>query len=251
VQFYANGTAFGSPVTLSGTTAVSPAQTFSTLGANSITAVYSGDTFYQTSTATAVVVNIEGFSIAPASPSISFTSGATSGNTDTVTVTSLSTFAGAVTVGCTISSSSAAFQPTCTVAPTSVTVAAKGTATAVVTIGSTIAQASLDPASRPYLPGHERGTGRELGGGGAVLVAMLLGFLPNRSRRRARRVIGSLSLAVLLAFGLGAVSGCSSSSGNGTSTPPVLRSSAGSYTVTVTATSGTQVATTTFSVTIN
>jgi subtilase family serine protease len=246
VQFYANGVALGSPITLSGTTAVTPASTLSAFGLVSITAVYSGDTYYQASTAAAVVVTVAGFSISPTSPSISFTSGATTGNTDTVTVTSLTTFAGAVSLTCGIVGSSPAFPPTCTVAPTSVTLAAKGTGTAVVTIGSTVAQASLDPASRPHFPG------RELGAGGAVLVAMLLGFLPNGRRRRARRVIGSLTLALLLAFGLGAVSGCSSSSGNGTNTgPPALRSSAGSYTVTVTATSGTQTATTTFTVAIN
>jgi subtilase family serine protease len=181
-----------------------------------------------------------GFNLTAATPSISFTSGATTGNTDTVTLTSYNTFAGAVSLTCSIAGTTAPFPPSCVVAPTSITLTAKSTGTAVVTIGSTVAQASLDPASRPRFPG------RDLGAGGAVLAAMLLGFLPNR--RRARRILASLTLALLLAIGLGSIGGCSSSSGNGS---PTLRSSAGSYTVTVTATSGTLTANTTFTVTIN
>jgi subtilase family serine protease len=189
------------------------------------------------------IASAAGFSLSAATPSLSFTSGATTGNTNTVTLTSYNTFAGAVSVTCTIAGTTAPFPPSCTVSPSSVTLTAKGTGTAVVTIGSTVAQASLNPGSRPHLPA------RELGAGGAVLVAMLLGFLPNR--RRARGLLGSLTLALLLAFGLGAVSGCSSSSGNGTSGKTALRSSAGSYTATVTATSGSLTSTTTFTVTIN
>jgi peptidoglycan/LPS O-acetylase OafA/YrhL len=76
--------------------------------------------------------------------------------------------------------------------------------------------------------------------GGAVL-AMLICLVPFRRRRFIR----SLAAFVLLACGLVAISGCSSSS------PAAKQSSAGTYTVTTTGTSGTAKATATFTMTIN
>jgi len=79
---------------------------------------------------------------------------------------------------------------------------------------------------------------------------MLL-FIPALRRRRMLRSLAALALA---ACGLSAISGCSNAAVNA---PPVLKSSAGSYTVTVKGIgtpSGSSTAvtvTTTFSLTIN
>lgn len=54
VQFYSNGTALGSAVTLAGGTASTPATAFNTAGTYSITATYSGDSNYAASTSTAI-----------------------------------------------------------------------------------------------------------------------------------------------------------------------------------------------------
>jgi hypothetical protein len=76
-----------------------------------------------------------------------------------------------------------------------------------------------------------------LGGG----LASLLGAFA----LRRRRVLRSLALAALLTCGFGMLSGC-----GGGSSPKTTLSSAGSYTATVTGTSGSTTITTTFSVTI-
>jgi len=180
-----------------------------------------------------------GFLLSGPSTTLSFTSGATSGNTASITISSPTTFAGLVTLTCSITSSSAAYPPSCLIAPTSVTLTAGGSSTAIVTITSTTAHARPSQSGAASLQWST--------GGGAVL-AMLLCLLPVRRRRS----LPSLLAFGLLAIGLAATSGCSSSSSNpGSSTQ--LGSSAGSYTVTVIgANSATStVETTNFSLTIN
>ena len=170
------------------------------------------------------------FTLAAAPSTLSFTSGATSGNTDTITVSSVNGFTGSVSFStCSISTSSAFYQPSCTISPATVTVPASGTMpTAVVTVNSTVQTAALDrtfPLKTTFLA--------------------LLFFVPALRRRRK-------FLALLLLFcGISAISGCSSSSA------PTPKSSAGTYTVTISATgttTGSSIATnasTSFSLTIN
>jgi sugar lactone lactonase YvrE len=181
-----------------------------------------------------------GFTVTPATTSLTFASGATTGNSDVLTLTPTNGFVGTVALTCSISTSSAAFAPTCTVPP-AVALSIGGSATATVTINSTTAQANLE------LPQNGAGT---LGLRTGVLLASLLCFMPLR-RRRATRLLAAF---VLLATGLVTLSGCSSST---TATTRPLKSSAGAYTVTVT-TNGTSTGnsspatnTTTFTVTIN
>jgi pseudomonalisin len=185
------------------------------------------------------------FTLTPASGSLTFTSGATTGNTYAVTANSLNTFAGSVAIHCAITSGTAvdtADQPTCTATPASITLASGGTATSSISIGSLTAHA-IPVTQRAQL--ERRFT---LGTGG--FFAMLL-FIPALRRRSTLRFLATLAL---IACGLSAISGCSSSN---VTAPPVLKSSAGSYTVTVTGTgtpsgSSTAVtATTTFTLTIN
>jgi pseudomonalisin len=185
------------------------------------------------------------FTLTPASGTLTFTSGATTGNAYTITANSLNTFAGSVAVSCAITAGTAvdtADQPTCTATPASITLASGGTATSVISIGSMTAHA-IPVTQRAQL--ERRYT---LGTGG--FFAMLL-FIPALRRRRTLR---SLATLALIACALSAISGCSSST---VSAPPVLKSSAGSYTVTVQGTgtpSGSSTAitaTTTFSLTID
>lgn len=74
------------------------------------------------------------------------------------------------------------------------------------------------------------------------MVAMLLCLVPFRRRRFVR----TLAAFVLMAGALVALSGC-----GGSAAAAVKKSSAGTYTVTTTGTSGTETASTTFTVTIN
>ncbi len=189
----------------------------------------------------AAVVSGPSFSLSPATASLSFTSGAGTANTNTIKLSSVNGFIGTVNLSCSISTSTAYYQPSCAVAPTSVTLTAGGTATAVVTIGSTTAVTTTQ-AHKTVVS--------SLPAGGAVLALLFFCF-PVR-RRRALRTLATL---LLMASGLAALSGC----GAGGNLPPVTttHSSAGTYTVTVsgsgTTTGGATAATanTTFTVSIN
>ena len=215
VQFAGNGAALGSAVALANNSAGSTLS-LSTPGTYTLTAAYSGDTYYSPSNSSSVQVIVTAappsFTLSPASPSISFASGATIGNSDSIGLTSTSGFVGSVALSCSISSGAAAFPPACAISPASSLLAANGTATATVTITSTTAQAS---AALPLLP---RGFG--------IVWALMCGFglLPVKSWRRKWLLrLGVASFGLLLAM-----EGC----GSGPSAPP--GSSAGMYTVTVT-----------------
>lgn len=139
VTFYSNGTAIGSAVPINGNIATATT-TFSTTGTYSITATYSGDTNYATSTASAysLVVNAAAaFSVTPAAMAISLISGATTGNTDTITVASLNNFAGGVTLTCNVANASGTAAGTCSLSPGSVTLTAGGSAPSTLTINTT------------------------------------------------------------------------------------------------------------------
>jgi pseudomonalisin len=239
VQFYANGIAFGSPVTLSNNVATSVPQAFAPAGTYGVTAVYSGDAYYSGSNATAVSITttLLGYTLTPNSQSLSFTSGATSGNAATVTLTSINGFAGTVAMGCSMSSSSAAFQPSCTIAPGSAVLTSAGTATASVSITSTAAQRQLAAPS----------PGKEAGFAASILAALMLLLLP-----WPRRAPKGLFLAMIACVGVMCVTGCGGSNTSSSNTGAITRSSAGSYTVTVTGSApGTTSVAATFNLTIN
>lgn len=243
VQFYVNGAAFGSPVALSGISSTSGSLSFPAIGTYAVTASYSGDALYVGSTAAAVQVvvaaQIPSFSVAATLPVLTFASGATTGNTNPVTLTSTGNYTGTVTLACTITASSAAAQPTCGVTPASPSLGADASATVTVTINTGSAVARSEP------PGGAQRMGRTWVTTWACCVCLGLPFA------RHRRVRGLL-LASVCFVGLDALSGCSSSRA-----PTPVRSSAGSYTVTITASGkGTgalnaTTASTTFAVAIN
>ena len=259
---------FAGPVALScvtsspaaGTCSVSPASatltsgssTTSTLavttvtgfsGSYTVTLTGTSGTITQTVTIP-VTVAAPSFTLSTNPASLNFTSGATSGNTSTLSLQSTNSFAGSVALSCSLTSSTAHFQPTCAITGTPATLAANGTSTASLTISSTTA---VSAAERGGLATASRGW--SLGGGAAL--ALLLFCAPLRKRRRA---FGAVVTMGLLALGLGAMSGCSNNSG---SSVPVMQSSAGNYTATITATGTTMGASTaatttaTVAVTIN
>jgi hypothetical protein len=146
VQFYNNGVAFGSAVTISNSVAVSASTTFSGTGTFSITAVYSGDSNYTTSTTTTavslVVNSAPSFSVTPGTTTYSLVAGATSGNTDVITLASLNSFVGAVAMTCTVTNVSGTAAGTCS-ATTPVTLASGGTGTSTLTINTTTATSGV------------------------------------------------------------------------------------------------------------
>ncbi len=192
--------------------------TFSTttlaVGTHSITAVYSGDASYPTSTSTASSVLIT----APPVPDFTFTvangslvanSGARTAST-VLHVAMVNGFTGTVSFACTGLPSGAR----CTFSPASLS--ATGDSTLTVGIDGAALHAPLD-----------------FGGTGTMLAFALL-TLPFLARRKVRAALGkagTLMALLLLAVGFAALTGCGGG-GSSNSTPT------GASTITVTATSG-------------
>ncbi len=189
---------------------------------------------------TTVTVNV----ITAANPSLALSSsgnltfapGATTGDTATISVTPAGGFVGAVTLTCAVTTSLTNVQdaPTCTVPSTvSITGASAATATLIVNTTASTTTALAHPSSNPYGPAA-----------GAFAALTLFFFVPKRRRHWKH-------LATLLcAIAFGAAIGCGGSSK--TTTSSNIGTTAGGYTVTVTATAtGIAAQTTQVSVTVN
>jgi subtilase family serine protease len=224
VTFFNNGTALSGTVTYTPTagSASAPAGlvaslsvSFSSGGSESITAKYNGDSNYTASPASAaVVVNVQAFNFTASSNTLTIASPGGSANV-TLTITGGTGYNGTVTFAST-SCTGLPSKTTCSFNPTSVT----GNGTSTLTIKTTAAStAALDPRH-----GFEWWMGTSTATFAGIF---LLGAVPKRRRT------GLLSLLVLL---LAALPGCG---GGGSSSTAVPGTPTGSYTVTVTAVSGT------------
>ncbi|MGB8536521.1 MAG: FG-GAP-like repeat-containing protein [Acidobacteriaceae bacterium] len=190
-------------------------------GANTLTAVYSGDASYGTASAT-TAVTVAPFvmsvpSLSPVSPG--------SSATGSVTLTAGNTYSGTLNLTCSPAASPAGAQevPTCSLNPASMNLASGGSGTAVLTVTTTAA--SPVSARLNFWPM----------GGGSILAVLILFGIPSRRHRWA----SALMVFVLLAGG--AVIGCGGGgSGGGGSQksvqPSTPATTAGTYTFTVTAT---------------
>jgi hypothetical protein len=222
VTFSVDGGA-GTTMTLS----ASAAATFSTsslaVGSHTITAVYSGDTNYESATGSiSTVISVQP-SFAVSGTQVTIAPGAISGNTSTITVTPSGGFTGTVALTATIASSptGALNLPTLTFGssnPVLISSATAGTATLTV---STTGSGHAFAQPLPF------GTGWRGAGGVALACLLIVGVLPCRRVWRA-----SVGMLFLLAFLVGGLVSCGGAGANSTTT-------AGSYTVTVTGTSGT------------
>lgn len=158
--------------------------------------------------------------------SITVSPGATTGNTGTVSVAGTNGFAGTVVLSCSVTTSitNASDLPTCSLNPGSVTISGSVAQASTLTVGTTSASSANGQIKNPFWPPA----------GGMALALVVFFTVPKRRRQL-------LSMAVLLglAFSLG-VLGCgggSSQGGGGGGGNP--GTTAGTYTVTVTGTSGT------------
>ncbi len=273
IQFFLGGVAFGSPVPVLGSANSSTgfAQAIATkatatlaAGSNVITAQYSGDSNYSgsggsSSPAITVTVGSAGINLASGcgSATISISSPGQSGSC-LITASGVNGFAGAVTLGYSVTSgpAGAVDLPTCSfgapdanfTAPNVITLSATSTAgNATMTCSSTAASSiAIRPSSRPYGPlstsprGRIRVYGWALTAGAVSGICFLVfAFLPMKRRWNFVPLA-----AILIVLGFVALScGGGSSSGTPTSTNP--GTTLGSYTISVTATPSTGSATNT------
>ena len=223
-----------------------PADTF-TQGLRTLTASYSGDANYVASTA-GELVSVT----APAPPGVTLSGtdvtlskGATTGNTSAITISPTGGFTGSVTLSAAVTGSPAGATDPPTVSfgnTSSVTISGTSNATATLTINTTApSTASVTPANRPRLPWRS----------GAVTLACLCVLGIGGIRRRRRGLLVMLLLLIALAGGAASCGGSNSSGGGSGGGNNSAGTTAGSYTITVTATAGSTSATTTIKLVVN
>jgi hypothetical protein len=171
---------------------------------------------------------------------ISVAPGAASGNASTITLTPTNGFTGNVTLTAQIANSPAGATDTPTLSFGStglVTIQSASPQTATLTVSTTASSTQSCLAANPAEPA-QRGFPWSAGGGTA-LACVFLFAIPGR-RRRWRTLVGMVVLGVSLASGMLACTGPAGASCTGTTKPGTTP---GSYTITVTGTSGSTTAT--------
>ncbi len=232
VGFY-SGTTLLSNITLPASGVATYTAGFSTLGAASITAVYSGDSSFSGSASTAAseTTVVSGFGVSASPSSLTIQRGST--GTTTITFTPTGNYVGTASLAC----SGLPTYATCTFSPLSVTFTGNNApVTSTLTIGTGSAQSSL---TAPTL----QRTGRTTLAGLFLLPGTLLTAVICVRRRKLGRSSWGLFTVLLLSAAILAAAGCGGSSPQETL--------AGTDTITVTANSINGVGTTSQQLTLN
>jgi len=228
-----SGSYTSSPVQLNAGTAAFtlPANSLA-VGSDTLTATYSGDSNYSpgTNTETVTVNAAQPATFTAAGTAVSLAPGATSGNISTITLTPSGGFTGSVTLTAAIASTPAGAVdlPTFSFGATSpVSITDSNAKTATMTVSTTAATSAA--MHRPARPGAGL-----LGGGSVLACVLLFGFSERRKWRQT--MLGMLVLLALLGGGVVSCGGGGGGGGGGGNGNP--GTTPGSYTVTVTGTSG-------------
>ncbi len=227
IQFLANGSAIGAPVTVSAGSA-NLTYTFATPGTYTVTATYSGDSYFKTSTgasATQVISTTPGFvATALATQQSTVTAGQTALYSFAL---AQSVYAGTITMSC----SGLPANSTCQFAPTTIT--ATGCSAS-----STVALSILTQQAVLAVPAG-------FGSGGSVWsrLSLLAGFLLALAIGLRRRASSTRLRGLLMSLALLLVASGTLACGNGTFTG--VTTPAGTYNITVTATGSTGIVSTT------
>lgn len=220
-------------------------------GVDTVTAAYSGDTYY-VSASGANVVNVVSAppGISLTGTNLTITAGATTKNTSTISITPAGGFTGPVTLAAQIASgpTSATDLPTFSFGATNPATITSSSGAVTATLTVTTTASSSASLSRPA------GLNGWYAGGGSVLACVLLLIAP-AWRRAWRTLLGCTLLALSLVAGVsacgGGSSGGSSGGGGGGGGGGSNGTTRGVYTVTITGTSASGGATTTITVTVN
>jgi len=214
------------------------------VGTDSLTVTYTPDSGSSSTyssaagTASVTVTNAAGASFTISGTAVTVAPGATSGNTSTITLSPAGGFTGSVALAAAITASptGAQNQPTLSFGSTTpAAITGSSPVTATLTVSTTAPTTSaLAYPTRPNVVRY--------GAGGMVLACILLFGIPAR-RRRWRALLGMLALAAVFAGSMAACSG----GGGGGGKPGTT---AGTYTITVTGTSGATTETGTVTLTV-
>ena len=205
-----------------------------TAGAYAVTVTGTSGSITQTTVVSVTVTSTSSAYALSSNPStLSVSPGATSGNTSVISVTPSGGFAGTVNLTCAITPTAASDPASCALSSPSVTITS-GAVTSTLTIGTTAATAFNTPL-KLFWPST----------GGVVLAVLFFFGVP----RRRRNWLAMLGLLLLFVSGVAIGCGGGSSSGGGT-TPSNPGTTAGTYTVTVTGTSGANTKATTVTLTV-
>lgn len=181
----------------------------------------------------AYTINLTPPSFTVAGTPVSIAAGATTGNTSTITLTPTGGFTGSValTAAITTSPSGAVAPPTFSLNSSPVSITGSAAATGTLTVATTASSSPTCTSSNQRPSGVPWSAG-----GGAALAGLLLLVIPKRSW--AWRSV--LSLALLFIVLVGGVVACSGGGGGQVACPTVVKSgtTAGTYVLTVTGTSG-------------
>ena len=203
------------------------------IGGDTVTATYSGDANYSPGSGAEIVsvTAVPNPSLSISGTNLTVSRGATSGNTSTITLTPSGGFTGTVNLTATIASSPAGASnlPTLSFGSTTpVTISDTNAKTATLTVNTKAqSSASLTQPSGPFAPWY--------GSGSAALACVILLGIPAR-RRRLRSFFAMILLLIALSAGVAA---CGGGGGNSSTPPQVIPGTTpGTYTITVTGTSG-------------
>jgi hypothetical protein len=177
-----------------------------TVGTDTLTVTYSGDSTYNASTGTAAVTVVHStFSLAANPNALTLTAGASSGNTTTIGVTPVAGYVGTVTLSATVTAapSGAVSTPTVSFNPGSIafTGATNTTQTATATVATTVASVVRGGQGFAWFKAA----------GGTALAALLFLFAPVGSRR-GRRMLSALLMVTAAGF---TIAGCGGGGGGG------------------------------------
>lgn len=236
VQLLVDNVPQGSSVALSGGAAT---LTLSTMGlasgSHKVSVAYSGDSIYASSKGTVVEdiisASASDFSLTPASPSVTVSSGKTSGGI-TLTITPVNGFVGSVNFAVSTASTALANSATTSFTVNPVVISGSTAGTTVLTLSAFVTQGVKGTGfARPItLARQTPARDWRLAGSGIAMAGLLFLLIPSGRRRWTSLAVAVLSMGLLAGTGCG--------KGGTPSTPPLVTTNtpAGVYTVTITST---------------